>query len=288
MYTYTANDIETMLSENGYFPNRKIAYAILNALRDDSSPLLIEGDPGVGKTSLAQAVSAMLNIPLIRVYYQRQLLVVSAIRDKLNESLKDLSVNESIKAVAQNTEFYGPDFLLKRPVIEALTMKGRKVLLIDEIDKTEPEIEHALLEMLSDFAITIPEYGTIQCAQEDRPIVFLTSNNYRELSQPMLRRCSYLYIEHKTLEEIKKIICANVSASDEFVNTVASVIDRLQKTDLRHAISISEGIEWANCLIQTFGCKTAKDVTDAIPYSIGSLVKDHADEKAAMRALQNI
>lgn len=104
----------------------------------------------------------------------------------------------------------------------------------------------------------------------------------------MLRRCSYLYIEHKTLEEIKKIICANVSASDEFVNTVASVIDRLQKTDLRHAISISEGIEWANCLIQTFGCKTAKDVTDAIPYSIGSLVKDHADEKAAMRALQNI
>ena len=119
--------------------------------------------------------------------YQRQLLVVSAIRDKLNENLRDLSVNESIKAVAQNTEFYGPDFLLKRPVIEALTMKGHKVLLIDEIDKTEPEIEHALLEMLSDFAITIPEYGTIQCAPEDRPIVFLTSNNYRELSQPMLR-----------------------------------------------------------------------------------------------------
>ena len=111
MNTYTANDIETKLSENGYFPNRKIAYAILNALRNDASPLLIEGDPGVGKTSLAKAVSAMLNIPLIRVSchegitadkilydydYQRQLLVVSAIRDKLNESLKDLSVNESI------------------------------------------------------------------------------------------------------------------------------------------------------------------------------------------------
>ena len=117
-----------------------------------------------------------------------------------------------------------------------------------------------------------------------RPIVFLTSNNYRELSQPMLRRCSYLYIEHKPLAEIKQIICANVSASEVFVDSVAQVIDRLQSLDLRHAISISEGIEWAKCLIETFHCKTAMDVKNAMPYSIGSLVKDHADEKTVAKA----
>ena len=163
MYNCTPNKIIESLAENNYFANRKIAYAVLNVLRDDASPLLIEGDPGVGKTSLAKAVASMLEIPLIRVSchegitadkilydydYQRQLLVVSAIRDKLNESLRDLSVNESIKAVAQNTEFYGPDFLLKRPVIEALTMKGHKVLLIDEIDKTIDHLQKVKKELL--------------------------------------------------------------------------------------------------------------------------------------------
>lgn len=297
---YTASQIVDMLAEQGYFANRKIAYSVMNAIRDGGAPLLIEGDPGVGKTSLAVAVSKMLGIPLVRISchegitadkilydydYQRQLLVVSAIREKLNEHLKNMDLNESIREMAGNTEFYGKDFMLQRPVLKALMMPGKKVLLIDEIDKAEAEIEHALLEVLSDFAMTIPEYGTISCKPEDRPIVFLTSNHYRELSQPMLRRCWYLYIERKTLGEIKQIIRANVSGTEEFCDKVSETINKIQNMDLKHPISISEGIEWAKSLETMFGCKTGSDVNEALKDSVGALAKDVADENRILSML---
>lgn len=171
------NNLLEKLAGAGYFANPEIGYSVLGAI-DASLPLLVEGDPGVGKTSLATTLASALSIPLIRVQcyegitpesilydydYQRQLLVVSAIRDKLNDAMREMTVEQSVQYVARNVEFYGSDFLLERPILRALTVPGRKVLLIDEIDKTSEEIEHTLLETLSDFSMTIPEFETVKC-----------------------------------------------------------------------------------------------------------------------------
>lgn len=283
------NELIERLNTSGYFANKEIAYSVLGAM-ETSLPLLIEGDPGVGKTSLATALAAGLNIPLIRIQcyegivpesilydydYQRQLLVVSAIRDKLNAAMREMSVEESVRYVARNVEFYGEDFLLERPILKALRTPGRKVLLIDEIDKTSEEIEHTLLETLSDFAMTIPELGTVSCAEEDRPIVILTSNRYRELSDALKRRCVYLYIRHKSKDEIRDILLQKVSDDETFCSKAAGYLYQISQLDLQHPTSISEGITWAKFLKN----RTEENISDNIQYSIGFLAKDNADRR---------
>lgn len=281
------------LADADYFAGKEIGFALLGAM-ETNLPLLVEGDPGVGKSSLAVSLSQAMEIPLLRVQcyegispdsilydydYQRQLLVVSAIRDKLNEAMRDMTVGESVDYVAKHVEFYGEDFLLKRPILSALTMPGRKVLLIDEIDKASEEIEHTLLETLSDFAITIPELGTIHCKEEDMPIVILTSNRYRELSAPLKRRCVYLYIKHKTKSEIQSILRMKVADDKQFCSVVADYLYQISNLDLQHPTSISEGITWAKFLKNSLGKTTAAEIAAAVPYTVGFLAKDNTDRK---------
>lgn len=290
------NELLEKLNESGYFADKEIAYSLLGAI-ETSLPLLIEGDPGVGKTSLATALAAGMGVPLIRVQcyegiapesilydydYQRQLLVVSAIRDKLNMAMHDMAVEDSVKYVARNVEFYGEDFLLERPILKALRMPGKKVLLIDEIDKTSEEIEHTLLETLSDFAMTIPEYGTIRCPEEDRPIVILTSNRYRELSDAMKRRCVYLYIRHKSKEDIRDILLLKVSNDQEFCDKVAGYLHQISQLELQHPTSISEGITWAKFLKSRMEAGESGSIRDNAPYTVGFLAKDNADKRAIL------
>ena len=261
-------------------------------------PLLVEGAPGVGKSSLAVATAAAFDIPLIRLQcyegitpesvlydydYQRQLLVVSAMRDKLNQAMSEMSVADSAKYVSSNVEFYGEQFLLPRPILRALREKGRKVLLIDEIDKTSEEIEHTLLEVLSDFAITIPEYGTIRCAEEDRPIVILTSNRYRNLSDAMKRRCSYLYLPQKTRDEIFKILQMHIEASTTYINRITKYLEQVASLDLQDAASISEGIAWGQFILTVFGEADDDTIKDTLPLTAGYLAKNEADRSVIIK-----
>ena len=282
-----------------YFASPEIGYAVLGAM-ETNLPLLVEGEPGVGKSSLAVALAQGLKIPLIRVQcyegitpdsilydydYQRQLLVVSAIRDKLNDAMRDMSVGESVRYVAKNVEFFSEDFLLDRPILKALTMPGHKVLLIDEIDKASEEIEHTLLETLSDFAMTIPEYGTVRCKPEDMPIVLLTSNRYRELSAPLKRRCIYLFIQQKTRKEIQDILRMKVCDDEAFCGRIAQYLYQISQLDLQHPVSISEGITWAKFLRESIQDTSTQNILATAPYTVGFLAKDSSDRRTILRAV---
>lgn len=299
-YNITADELIEKLKQQQYLANTETAYALLGAI-EMSMPLLVEGAPGVGKSSLAVALAKALEVPLIRLQcyegitpenvlydydYQRQLLVVSAMRDKLNESMHSMSVHESVDYITKNVEFYGEQFLLHRPILKALHTHGRKVLLIDEIDKTSEEIEHTLLEVLSDFAMTIPEYGTITCKEEDRPIVILTSNRYRSLSDPMLRRCSYLYLKQKTKEEIEQILRLHIAASPAYLSRISTYLMQVSTLQLQNQVSVSEGIAWAGFILRVFGEASNKQIRETLPLTVGHLAKNKTDMERVVTNLQ--
>lgn len=253
-------EIRKELKKYGYISNQYIDFAVAGAI--NGTPLLVEGDPGVGKTSLAYATAKMLGLELLRVQfydgltydkilydydYQKQLLSIQAIQGALQDTLSGKTLQESLDT-AGGINFYGRDFLIERPILKAISGKKRYVLLLDEVEKASEEIEYTLLEVLENFSISIPQYGTITCPKEMCPIVFLTSNRYRELSQALKRRCNYLFIRRKTADELREILSMQVGIMPEIATAVANCAEKIQGLSLRQQPSISEYSNWAKYL----------------------------------------
>jgi MoxR-like ATPase len=247
-------------------------------------PLLVEGPAGVGKTELAKAVARATGAGLVRLQcyegldearalyewnYKKQLLRIQA-------GAQDSSWEET------HDEIFTEEFLLTRPLLTAIRRDDPTVLLIDEVDKTDVEVEGLLLEVLSDFQVTIPELGTISAVR--RPFVLLTSNATRELSEAVKRRCLYLHLDYPSAERELAIVVAQVPDLDERIaGQLVATIGRLRDLDLKKAPSIAESVDWARTLVAL----QIRDLdNEAVDATLGAVLKHASDQVKAVRELK--
>ena len=272
-------DLVAQLQAQGYFADLPLATAIFLATRL-RQPIFLEGDAGVGKTEVARALASSFQTRLIRLQcyegieasqalyewnYARQLLHIRA----AEAGGRDLAQVEKT--------CYSRDYLIARPLLEALEYEGARpaVLLIDEIDRADDEFEAFLLEILSDFAITIPELGRI--AAHDRPIVVLTSNRTREVHDALKRRCLYHWVEHPAREREIAILRAKVPGLElRLAEVVASALERLRAVDLFKPPGIAEGLDWARALL---ALGTVEIDEAALDLTLGSILKYREDQQ---------
>lgn len=256
--------IQRNFERSGYICNSGIATSIFLAERLQK-PLLVEGPPGVGKTELAKATAELLGKPLIRLQcyegldeskalyewkYGKQLLYTQVLKEKLGDLMAGAQgLKESISRLHDfDDTFFNEEFLEPRPLLKALWQPGGAVLLIDELDKSDDEFEAFLLEILSDYQISIPELGTIKA--RTAPIVFLTSNNTREIGDALKRRCLHLYIPFPDTELEQRIIRSRVPELEASLRTqLVAFVQGLRELELKKQPAVSETIDWARTMV---------------------------------------
>ncbi|MEA1968401.1 MAG: MoxR family ATPase [Thermodesulfobacteriota bacterium] len=264
----TIPEVQQQLNDAQYFANEETAQAVRAALVLEK-PLLIEGPPGVGKTAVAHAMASLFNEKLLRVQcyegidadqllydynYAKQLLMISMIKDRIHKKIESKSIRKSIETLDKEDVFWGEHFLIKRPVLQAIVPDNgkRQVLLIDEVDKTEKDAEALLLEVLSEYTISIPEYGTIKASI--KPVIILTGNRTRQLTEALRRRCVYLYLDYPDIETEKAIVSIHEPDADEnYLKRVVDAVQKIRKLPLKQIPSVSETIEVVRLLIAANG-----------------------------------
>jgi MoxR-like ATPase len=274
-YPGTVSELTESLRQGGYLADRGLSTTLLVSL-SLRRPVLLEGEVGVGKTEVAKVLAAVFGRRLIRLQCYEGIDTSQALYewDYARQMLQIRALSQGQVADEQAVDkLFGPKFLLERPLLEAIKQGDRAVLLIDEIDRADDEFEAFLLEVLSDFQISIPELGTVKA--DSRPVVILTSNRTRELHDALRRRCLYHWIGYPTAEREAEIVAVREpGAAEQLTKKVVGAVHRLRELDLVKPPGVAETIDW----VRTLGVLGETELTpDAASDTLGAVIKDRDD-----------
>jgi MoxR-like ATPase len=280
-----SGELKERLREGSYLAGEGLATAIFLALKLQK-PLFLEGEAGVGKTEVAKVLSRMLDTPLIRLQCYEGIDVNQAVYEwDYARQLLHIRTAEALGAAGEDRsrledELYTRRFLVNRPLLQAIEHKGESppILLIDEVDRADDEFEAFLLEILSDYSVTIPEIGTVRA--ERPPVAILTSNRTREVHDALKRRCLYFFIDHPDMEREVEIVRLRVpDAEERLARQVARAVQRLRAMDLYKPPGVAETLDWTEALVAL----GAKELDEAlIEATMGSVLKYHEDQQRVL------